>query len=77
MTAYRTQLENTDFKEVYSWLETVANNVKQIEGFDEEPEIILMVYETPDNPCSERQPLIEWFAKNGIKIKEFKHGTTN
>ena len=28
---------------------------------DEEPIIVLMVYETPDNPCSERKALQEFF----------------
>ena len=73
MTAYRTQLEQTNFSDVMFWLEQVANNVKQIEGFEEEPEIILMVYETPDNPCSERQPLIDWFRSNGVELEEYSH----
>ena len=72
MTAYRSQLEQTDFNSVLDWLGQVANNVKRIEGFEEEPEIILMVYETPDNPCSERQPLIDWFKKHGVNLEEYK-----
>lgn len=37
-----------------------------------EPEIILIVYETPDNPCSERRVLIDWFASNGYELEEYR-----
>ena len=36
-----------------------------------DPDIALIVYETPDNPCSERGPIIEWFKNNGMEITEF------
>lgn len=38
----------------------------------EEPECILMVYEKPDNPCSERGPLKKWFTENGVELLEFE-----
>lgn len=34
--------------------------------------LVLVVYEKPDNPCSERGGLIEWFKENGINLEEFK-----
>jgi len=72
MQKYRAQLAGLDFQQITWYLETTAKNIKAKEGFSEEPEIVLLVYEKPDNPCSERQPLIEWFSKNGVALEEFK-----
>ena len=74
MQNYRNQLKELDFNNVIWFLETTANNIKKLEGFSEEPEIILLVYEKPDNPCSERVPLMEWFKENGVELKEYKKG---
>ena len=54
------------------YLQKVADFIQQTEGFQEEPEIILMVYEVPDNPCSERVELLRYFRENGIDIEEWK-----
>lgn len=52
-----------DFNEIRYWLELdVADDY----------EIVILVYEKPDNPCSERHTLIQWFKDNGIDIEEFK-----
>jgi hypothetical protein len=50
----------------------IAEDVRKINHFEEEPEIILLVYETPDNPCSERIALIDYFKKHGIELEEYK-----
>ena len=49
----------------------LGKSVQEKEQFKEEPIIILIVYETPTNPCSERQPLKDWFAENGYILTEF------
>ena len=37
-----------------------------------------MVHEKPDNPCSERQVLVDWFKDNGVVVEEFyKDGKEN
>ena len=54
----------------------IAEDVKKINNYEGEPEIILLVYETPSNPCSERQPLIDYFEKHGIKIEEYSKETS-
>lgn len=33
---------------------------------------VFIFYETPNNPCSEREKVLEWFHKNGINISEWK-----
>lgn len=72
LKTYRNGLNKINFQELYTKIETIAQGWKNTAGFNEEPEIILIVYETPDNPCSERVPIIEWFAKNGVNVEEWK-----
>lgn len=69
---YKKQLDELDFDQVKWYLETTANNIKAKEGFEEEPNIILLVYEKPDNPCSERWPLKEYFKAHGIELEEWR-----
>ena len=68
---YAEYLDTLDFDKVYSDLTFIGNKGKEILKFDEESEICLMVYEKPDNPCSERKSLIEYFNKHGIPITEW------
>lgn len=70
---YRQQLNNLDFKSVMQELEDIASKVKDRLKFEEEPIIVLIVYETPVNPCSERSSLIEWFRNNGVEISELNY----
>ena len=66
LSEYSKYLDTLDFNKIYSTLQDLAS------CFDNENiDICLMVYETPDNPCSERVPLINYFKKHGIKVKEF------
>ena len=41
------------------------------ENLDEEVEFAFLVYETPQNPCSERTIIQKWFHENGIEIEEW------
>lgn len=68
---YAEYLDTLNFDKVYSDLMFIANKSKEILKFDEEPEICLMVYEKPDNPCSERKSLIEYFGKHGMSVTEW------
>ena len=43
-----------------------------INNYEGEPEIILLVYETPNNLCSERAALIDYFKKHDIELKEYQ-----
>lgn len=72
LQAYRLSLRKLNFQAIIDKLEDIAAKCKQWIGFEEEPEIILLVYETPENPCSERMPLIEWFAENGVELSEWE-----
>ena len=49
----------------------IANNIK------EEIIIVLIVYETPTNPCSERKPLQDYFNDHGVECKELDYPINN
>ena len=68
---YRMQLDRLKIRDIMARFETIAQKVKEDLGFEEEPEIILLVYEAPSNPCSERRVIQEWFRDNGIEIEEY------
>lgn len=76
LTAYRKYLDTVDINYLLSEFKRIAEDVKKINNYEDEPEIILLVYETPDNPCSERQPLIDYFGKHGIKLEEYHKETS-
>lgn len=70
LRGYANQLANLDFEDTLSRLERMAANVKEYLGFEEEPIIVLLVHEAPQNACSERAAIQEWFRKNGIECEE-------
>jgi len=45
--------------------------IKDKEGFEHDPEIILIVHEVTDNPCSERTELVKWFKEHGVELEEY------
>ena len=49
------------------------SSLKQQLNLDREPLLVLMVYETPNNPCSERQILLKYFNSHGIECEELKY----
>ena len=71
LAKYREYLDTVDFNYLMTEFNEAIEEVKKINNFTDEPEIILLVYEKPDNPCSERVPLIDYFKKHGVEIKEW------
>ena len=71
MEAYKEQLSKIDFNNFMTALEMVGNSRKLIDKFDGDPIIVLIVHEAPDNPCSERTALQQWFRDNGYELKEW------
>lgn len=71
LCAYRTQLDQLDFKDIIKRIYTIGKAVQEREGFEEEPIVVLIVHEATSNPCSERRVIQEWFRDNGYPIKEF------
>lgn len=71
LKTYRYQLDQLDFNETVVRCERLGNYVKSLSKFSEEPVIILIVHEAPQNSCSERRVIQEWFAANGKPISEW------
>ena len=72
LATYRKQLNKLNFQNIMNRLEKLGKAVQEKEQFEEEPIIVLIVYETPTNPCSERGPIIDWFKANEYDLKEFE-----
>ena len=68
---YKNQLKDLDFESIKDILEEQAIMVKERLGFKEEPVIVLLVHEAPNNPCSERWALKDWFLDNGYILEEY------
>ena len=71
MKEYRQLLETVDFEAMIKGFNFCANKFHR--PFDEEPIIVLIVYEAPNNPCSERKMLQEYFNEHGIECKELEY----
>lgn len=70
---YEKQLENLNIENLIKKCNILANNIKRIEGFYEEPIIVFIVYESYTNECSERNTILSMFNKNNIEISELKY----
>ena len=66
MQEYRQLLETVDFDKMIKAFEYCLNKFNK-------DTIILMVYEAPNNPCSERISLQNYFNKHGIDCKELEY----
>lgn len=73
LNTYRYQLDQLDFENIIARCESMGNRIQTLEGFVEEPIIMLLVHEAPQNPCSERRVIQEWFAAHGKKVIEWQH----
>ena len=73
LIAYRKYLSELDFQNLLAELERVSEEVRKATGFKGEASIVLLVYESESNPCSERKPLIELFKRHNIELKNWGH----
>ena len=71
MLEYRQLLETVDFNKMIKGFEYCANKFKL--PFEEEPIIVLMVHEAPNNLCSERFALQDYFTSHGYECKELEY----
>ena len=70
---YRENLENINFNKMYNDMLKFAKDYKETENIKEEIILVLIVYETPTNPCSERRPLQDFFNSHGVECKELDY----
>lgn len=71
LKTYRYQLDQLDFNDVIARCERIGKYIQSLEKFSHDPEIALILHEAPQNPCSERRVIQEWFAANGVQIIEW------
>lgn len=69
---YKEQLDAIDFNK---FMEELGYHLRHLERHfmqkDNEFIPIFIVYETPDNPCSERTVIMDWFRRNNVECIEF------
>lgn len=71
LRSYLNYLLTLDFKKLLADFSKVAEDVRKISLFTGEPEIVLLVYEAVDNPCSERFALQQLFSINGLTLANY------
>ena len=69
---YRCQLSNLDIDKVINRLQCTGQQDQKLIGFTEEPVFVFLVYEKPDNKCSERAAIQDFFKDNGIECEELE-----
>ena len=68
---YREQLDRLDINNILNRVSFIGNQIQQLEGFTEEPIIVFIVHEAPQNLCSERIVIQQWFRDNDVCVQEF------
>ena len=71
--SYEQALELIDLPNMMKGIETFCDNYCKENNIKEEPIAVLMVYEAPNNPCSERHSLLKYFNNHGIECKELDY----
>lgn len=68
--SYSHQLDDIRFDDFMSQLDANITIICGMLNLKEEPVVVFLVHEAPDNSCSERIPLINWFNRNGVHVQE-------
>ena len=63
---YYQQLGELSIPKIVNCFQKLADSIQMNVGFQEEPKIILLLHEAPQNPCSERWPLQKWLTDFGL-----------
>lgn len=71
LQGYVEQLNKLDCDDYVHRLENLGNKLKRGARFEGEPVIVLIVYEAPNNMCSERGALQKWLSMNGYEVSEW------
>lgn len=72
---YKEQLDVIDFSEIYDKMKKLCDRVQTMTSYQGNPIVVILVHEKPDNPCSERWPIIQWFEEHGVSISEFQRNS--
>ena len=77
LSNYRKNLEDINFDEMIADMRNLAEKYAKDNNIEEEIIIALIVHEAPDNNCSERVPLQEYFTSHGWECKELTYPINN
>lgn len=66
---YRKQLDEIDFDKFSQDMEEILADYYSARKIC--ANLVFIVYEVPDNPCSERGALIEWFKSHNVEVEEW------
>lgn len=69
---YERQLDKLEFTDIIYRTERLCEKAREVLHFEEEPIAVFLVHEAPNNPCSERIAIQNWFKKNGISVEEWE-----
>lgn len=72
-SGYKFALEMINLPKMMKGIEEFCTDYCRRNNIKEEPIAVLIVYEAPSNPCSERYPLLEYFNRHGIECKELDY----
>ena len=73
LDTYRKNLENIDFERMIAAFEDFAKEYQERTGITDEIIMVFIVYETPQNQCSERAALIDWVRSHGYDCDELEY----
>ena len=73
LESYRANLEQLNINTLIDDFNYLASAYQKHENINDEITIVLIVYETPKNPCSERGALIDYFTSKGNECKELTY----
>ena len=71
LKAYKAQLDKLNLISIQESLGKLATQIANDEGF-QDIDFAFLVYETPQNPCSERVAIQEYFKEHNIQCEEWQ-----
>lgn len=70
---YRSKLDRLDFNKLLNDFDVIGQSIKNQLNFTQDPLIVLIVHESPDNPCSERWVLFDYFRDHNYPLYELQY----
>ena len=72
LRAYEHQLNQLDIDNIMTRIENLCAAVRPVVGYTGEAIPVFIVHEAPDNPCSERAAIQNYFRSHGIDCEEWQ-----
>lgn len=71
LQAYAHQLNQLDINNIITRTEKLCESVRPVVNYEGEPVAVFILHEAPDNPCSERAAIQNYFRSHGIECEEW------